>query len=79
MVKAQMSTSYHSLLTTETHAQQLDMHTVTPCAPSSVMLLAACMDSVIGQSQRHTDVCSHEQPLFLRPGFNGLSAPSSSP
>lgn len=42
-----------------------DMHTVTPCAPSSVMLLAVCMDSVIGWSQRHTDVCSHEQPLFL--------------
>lgn len=39
---------------------------------------SAHMDSVTSQSQRHTDVCSHEQPLFLQPRLSGLSESSSS-
>lgn len=34
-------------------------HSHTVCTPS---IITECMDSVNGQSQRHTDVCSHEQP-----------------
>lgn len=56
----------------QTCAQWHPVHRNPSCCSS-------CMDSVVVWSQRRTDVCSHEQPRFLQPGLNGLSAPSSSP